>query len=260
MKHPLRHYLTNIQRLYESGWTIRDIADKYGVSDTYLYQLLSCHDWYRVGRRRLRRPVPGIECSLDGCKYPMVDQPTGYCKKHYARWSRYGDPHKALLCVDCGNPSGSRQRCQPCAREYRQTNPPSASSFQYRIYRNSALIRGIEWSLSEDEAYVLFNENCHYCGTDPGPRCFGGTNKTPYIDFLNGIDRIDSNKGYIAGNVVPACKVCNLMKGTLSIKEFLRACRAVTAYAEGMDATNLKRNHGLDCQVVSGRHIPGLGT
>ncbi len=41
-------------------------------------------------------------------------------------------------------------------------------------------------------------------------------------DFIlvNGIDRINSNIGYIEGNIVPCCKHCNSAKNTMTESEF----------------------------------------
>jgi hypothetical protein len=38
--------------------------------------------------------------------------------------------------------------------------------------------------------------------------------------YLNGIDRIDSKLGYVEGNVVSCCKICNSAKGDLTLAEF----------------------------------------
>lgn len=38
--------------------------------------------------------------------------------------------------------------------------------------------------------------------------------------YLNGIDRVDSNKGYHIDNCVPCCTSCNYAKHKLSQKEF----------------------------------------
>lgn len=43
----------------------------------------------------------------------------------------------------------------------------------------------------------------------------------------NGIDRIDSAKGYVEGNVVPCCKFCNEMKSDKSRDEFLQLIAAI---------------------------------
>lgn len=188
--------IRGIRRLLRSGWSIQDIAAKYEVSEAWLGGLVAV------------RSLLKAKDSSDGA----------------VRRPRRRRLRATLLCLDCGKPSDYRQRCRDCAQTY------GARSAQYRIYQSNARLRGLEWSLSEIEANKLFDGRCHYCGTDPGPRYFSASNKTPYIDFLNGIDRIDSHKGYTSNNVVSACKICNRMKGTLSVKEFVRACRSVVVH------------------------------
>ena len=46
------------------------------------------------------------------------------------------------------------------------------------------------------------------------------------------LDRIDSGCGYEIGNVQWVHKYVNLMKGTLSVEEFIRFCRLVTENAD----------------------------
>lgn len=38
--------------------------------------------------------------------------------------------------------------------------------------------------------------------------------------IYQGIDRVDSDKGYVTGNVLPCCRICNCAKGTLTKTEF----------------------------------------
>jgi hypothetical protein len=38
--------------------------------------------------------------------------------------------------------------------------------------------------------------------------------------IYNGVDRVDSSKGYVKENVVPCCKWCNIAKGNKSAAEF----------------------------------------
>ena len=53
-------------------------------------------------------------------------------------------------------------------------------------------------------------------------------NHPVYDTFLwNGIDCIDSSKGYVEGNVVPCCKSCNEMKSSKSSEDFLRQVEAI---------------------------------
>ena len=77
---------------------------------------------------------------------------------------------------------------------------PSYDSYKKRHgakYNNAPMI-------SKETFEKLSASPCHYCGV-PGP---------------NGIDRIDSSKGYEPANCVPACKHCNYVKGNLSMEDF----------------------------------------
>ena len=45
----------------------------------------------------------------------------------------------------------------------------------------------------------------------------------------NGIDRVDSALGYVAGNCVPCCSECNYMKNAFSVEVFVQKCEAIAA-------------------------------
>ena len=83
-----------------------------------------------------------------------------------------------------------------------------------RIYRTkaSAKKRGIIFSLSSEFVLNLIKKQCFYC--DIG------------IEEM-GIDRIDSKQGYIEGNVVPCCKMCNTMKWTSDIDSFFSKIKKI---------------------------------
>jgi hypothetical protein len=40
---------------------------------------------------------------------------------------------------------------------------------------------------------------------------------------FNGVDRRDNSRGYVKGNMLPACWTCNKMKGKLSYQDFVAA-------------------------------------
>jgi len=46
----------------------------------------------------------------------------------------------------------------------------------------------------------------------------------------NGIDRLDSSRGYILENCVPCCKVCNYAKRNMSVNDFLNWIKKVYNY------------------------------
>jgi hypothetical protein len=84
-----------------------------------------------------------------------------------------------------------------------------------------------------DLTYEFFKEClksvCFYCGNSPQGRrknCYKG----PVLEY-NGIDRIDSSKGYIQENCVPCCKFCNRAKNDFSIKDWYNHMKKVLAYS-----------------------------
>lgn len=69
---------------------------------------------------------------------------------------------------------------------------------------------------------------CYYCGLEYSKVLYDRRNETKadglFSDTVvkcNGIDRIDSNRGYTITNTVPCCKYCNTAKSTMSKEDFL---------------------------------------
>ena len=87
--------------------------------------------------------------------------------------------------------------------------------------KKSALERGKEWLLSLEEFIFLSNQPCSYCSNELGPlENYGG-----------GLDRIDNSIGYMKTNVIPCCKICNLIRNIyLSVEETKIAVQAIIAY------------------------------
>uniref|UniRef100_A0A6C0HCA8 HNH nuclease domain-containing protein n=1 Tax=viral metagenome TaxID=1070528 RepID=A0A6C0HCA8_9ZZZZ len=88
---------------------------------------------------------------------------------------------------------------------------------KFRLYQKSCLERCLEFKLSFDEFISIVNNDCFYCGYKNS-------------DFVNGIDRIDSKKGYILDNCVACCKMCNYMKASLSIDVFIKRAEHTLTY------------------------------
>ena len=67
-----------------------------------------------------------------------------------------------------------------------------------------------------------------------------------YVLKCNGIDRIDSSKGYTVENSVPCCKYCNTAKNTMSVDEFLKWIGRVYKFnnldSTGVACVNTNRN------------------
>lgn len=88
-------------------------------------------------------------------------------------------------------------------REWQKKNPEKNAWSQYQT---SARKRGYEFLLSKEEFESLIAGNCHYCNQHPNP--------------VNGVDRYENAIGYVPGNCVPCCVMCNRAKGTYTVEEF----------------------------------------
>jgi hypothetical protein len=86
-------------------------------------------------------------------------------------------------------------------------------------YRVHAKEGGRTWNLTTEEAERLFQSRCHYCGISPSQVCTSSKLNGSYT--YNGIDRVDSSKGYEISNVVPCCRQCNWAKNDTPYDEFL---------------------------------------
>lgn len=73
--------------------------------------------------------------------------------------------------------------------------------------------------------------------------------KNSSLQELNGVDRIDSNKGYTKDNCVPCCKICNQMKSNIDIGTFLTQISKIynfknvqRLFREGVDSSESKQS------------------
>ncbi len=89
----------------------------------------------------------------------------------------------------------------------------------YNRYKTQAKRRGREFNLTFDEFIKYVFDNCNYCGTEP----IAELKVHQYTGSIlyNGIDRVDNSKGYIEGNVVTCCEICNRAKLMMTREEFL---------------------------------------
>lgn len=68
--------------------------------------------------------------------------------------------------------------------------------------KSSAKRRGLDFSFKLEEYSDLIKLPCYYCDNLLGKQSVIGS----------GLDRIDSSKGYVQGNCVSCCKLCNQIK------------------------------------------------
>jgi hypothetical protein len=84
--------------------------------------------------------------------------------------------------------------------------------------------------LTLPELKMITQLPCSYCNKEPSNiyqlryKTGGEYHVDPSKEIrCSGIDRVDSSKDYVYGNVVPCCWVCNRMKGAMPLDVFLAA-------------------------------------
>ena len=98
---------------------------------------------------------------------------------------------------------------------------------QYSHLKRRNRLKGFTNVITFDEFCNLSKTKCYYCGLENSREiedCYNETKTKGKISDtvikINGIDRIDSNKGYSFDNVVACCKYCNGAKNTMTQEEF----------------------------------------
>lgn len=150
---------------------------------------------------------------------------------------------------DCGNESwehlrklknGQRKTCGikgcPFFHALRAKNGRKAKFTGFKeIYgsrwagwRCGAQARNLEFSITPEYGWRVFLKQGRRCALTGLPLEFGNS----YVKSLSAsLDRKDSRKGYIKGNVQWVHKTINLMKRAMPDKEFIEWCRHVSSHA-----------------------------
>lgn len=87
------------------------------------------------------------------------------------------------------------------------------------MYRNNAKAHGRCFGLTPDQFRRLTKQDCHYCGRPPSRVTKSTKGHGTYT--YSGIDRVDNSKGYTPENTVPSCRLCNVVKGSIT-KEMVK--------------------------------------
>lgn len=144
------------------------------------------------------------------------------------------DGHSRWLCkCDCGKTTEVastnlvRQHVKSCGCLRIESRWPHHSLLPGVASRNSlyhtmqyqAKLRNHVWEIPKDAFITLTQQPCHYCGILPKQvfkrEVYNGN------CLYNGLDRVDSSKGYTLDNVVPCCGTCNKGKLAQTKEEFL---------------------------------------
>lgn len=132
--------------------------------------------------------------------------------------------HKSDKCYYCDNPNKKRRSRKHF--EKMEIDERIYTYYKGKIESDNRLGRKKykEFNLTLSEFTNLIHSNCYYCGSEPTDDNLwnkSSSRKNDDLIKINGIDRIDSNKGYLIDNCVPCCKHCNKMKSDNESTEFL---------------------------------------
>lgn len=107
-----------------------------------------------------------------------------------------------------------------------------AVNLVYRYYKRNAQKRGFDFSLTIGQFKELIFANCAYCGSEPTLSTFKASEEGRRDRELiyNGVDRSNSDLGYVVGNCVSCCHICNRAKSDLSLEDFHTWIRKVIKF------------------------------
>lgn len=86
---------------------------------------------------------------------------------------------------------------------------------KYRTMKGSGVKRNYDVSLTLEDFEKIVSKPCAYCGEN---------------EKRIGIDRIDNTKGYTIENSNPCCTICNMMKKTMTVSEFISHIKKIHNY------------------------------
>lgn len=142
--------------------------------------------------------------------------------KHGRRWKCKCDCGKLHFVTTSDLRAGHVKRCGCCGRKLAYGE--AVFNEYYDRYARNARKREYLFDLSKEQFRQLIEQPCYYCGNSgreiTKSATYGGL-------MVNGIDRIDNNKGYIKGNVVACCTMCNYMKRDFGLRVFLTHVHAI---------------------------------
>lgn len=116
---------------------------------------------------------------------------------------------------------GHVKSCGKCKNHYAWKGYGCISGQYWSILKNNAKRRKIKFDITIEYAWDLYikqNNKCKISGVDIFfTKNYTGENKSQTAS----LDRIDSKKGYIEGNIQWVHKIVNIIKWNLSMDEFL---------------------------------------
>lgn len=216
-----------------------------GRRNEAIYWAMECVDCREQRAVRSSGIRNNLRCKKCGFRKNLVGTRSGALTvtaySHSKNWKAYWK----VLC-DCGTRrilpttavTGAKAQkwCGPSCTERLLDDETRVKRRRLLTYKNGARTRNLQWELADDEAWELMQSNCYWCGDPPLVTTFwkrDRRNRTA-IWPVNGIDRLESEIGYVTGNCVASCFECNRAKSDLSRRQFLEHVQTILLYQARM--------------------------
>lgn len=163
----------------------------------------------------------------------LLELPNGVYKKEDGRWYK--------PCFQCGIEQSYLRKnyavlsylenklCKQCSNNIPESNAHKGwvkdvlrLSF-VRKFEASARVRGIEWDVNYEylaDLLIAQDFKCTLSGWN--------IDATKITNNTASLDRINSNQGYVVGNVQWVHKMVNMCKQNYSQEDFIKMCKAIT--------------------------------
>ena len=131
-----------------------------------------------------------------------------------------------LLCKYCGNtfisPTTNFKKAKSCYKcrglVLRKSSEEITWKNQYSMLKGRQHAKEKGFDITFEQFIEISKRNCYYCNSEP-TKTKGHRSWSTYI-LTNGLDRIDSEVGYLYNNVVACCTYCNSAKREKSQEDF----------------------------------------
>ncbi len=226
-----------IELYHNQNLSIRDICLHFRISTTKFYELVKLYS-IKKRKRKIATDKESARLNIKDEKFGRLTalKPTNKKIRKNIVW---------IFECDCGNvieaqatrvKNGHKHSCgclhNEVAKSYRMSKNPNWTGYEgirgshWSSIQRGAKERNIEFSITIEYAWRIYTKQNGLCNLTKIPigLDFRDSDKKEKTASL---DRIDSTKGYIEGNVQWVHKTINYMKKDLKQEEFIRLCKLI---------------------------------
>lgn len=225
-----KHEIMTIKKLYHEGFNVSETAKKMARSRSGIRNVLIKAGLPPLSREEFCSKFANPAKFKESQVFDLI----GRSEKVSTKGELYYD----YKCKNCSKITARKNAnisitssCPKCGYTLEYIN--RVSETQINIIRKSAASRKIDFELTSEYLTKLILEQefiCPLSGLEitlpKNPKQRGA------YAYTASLDRIDSSKGYIEGNVQWLHKKINVMKFNLSQEDFINFCRIITEHQE----------------------------